>query len=80
MDHQDGSLTAPQVGGRERTGGSDEFRRAVGTDLQGGQIAAGRMPVVTGCLEVASGGVEVAGLTAGWGNGVGVALAYRVDV
>jgi hypothetical protein len=80
MDHQGASLTAAQVGGRERIGGGDEFRRAVGADFQGGQIAAGRMAGVTGCLEVASSGVEVAGLTAGWGDGVGVTLAHRVNV
>ena len=80
MDDQGAPLTAPQVGRSERVGGCDQFRRTVRPDLQGGQITAGRMTGVTGCLVVASSGVEVAGLTAGWGDGVGITLAHRMDV
>ena len=69
-----------QVLGGERVGRRHQHRGAVLADLQRGQVAAGGVAAVAGHLEMRTGGVEVAGRAAGRRDGVGLALADRVDV
>ena len=80
MDDQGASLGTRQILLLERVGGRDDLAGAVRADIQWCEVTARRVLGATTDLQMTACGVEVAGRTAGRGDGVGLALSHRVNV